>query len=91
MAKKICGQVNIPEVDESQSACDFFTNSECVIVTYKSSFVKNKTGGNLNEYLELLDAKLNKMNNQIYQLTKIIEILQTQITPPDGIGVFPTS
>lgn len=91
MPKKICGQVNIPEVDETLGACDIFLNSECIVVTYKSTFIKNKVGGSLNEYLKLLDDKLNKMNNQIFQLIKTVEILQTQITPPDGIGVFPTT
>lgn len=91
MAKKICGQVNIPEVDETLSSCDIFLNTECIVVTYKSSFVKNRVGGSLNDYLKLLDDRLNKMNNQIFQLTKTVEILQQGMTLPDGIGVFPTT
>ena len=50
-----------------------------------SKFVKNKPGGNLNEYLQLLDDKMNKMNNQIYHLTQIIK----EYEPSEGIGIFP--
>lgn len=84
MAKKNCGQINIPEVDNS-SNCDSFNYSECIIVTHRSKFVKNKPGGNLNEYLQLLDDKMNKMNNQIYHLTQIIK----EYEPSEGIGIFP--
>jgi len=89
MVNKICGQVNIPEIDNSLGNCDNFLNSECIVVTYKSTFIKNKVGDNLDTYLKLLDNRLNKMNNQIFQLTKLVETLENQIS--GGIGVFPTT
>lgn len=88
--KKNCTQVTIPEVDNS-SPCDDFMYSECVIVNRQSKFIHNVPGGNLNEYLELQENKILKMQNTITLLLKKLEVLQECCGnggEGDGIGVF---
>lgn len=85
MAKKICGQVNTPEVDDTLKDCNTFLPSKCITVSYKSSVVKNRVGGSMDEYLKLWDEKFSKISNQLYYLTQVVELL----TPPEGIGIFP--
>ena len=82
-----CGQVNIPTVDNSQDECDYIISSKCVIVNRRSTFIRNMPGHDLDEYLQLLDDKINKMQNQIKVLTNIVEILQS-VGQPSGIGLF---
>lgn len=89
MNNTVCGQINTPTVDESQSMCDVFPLSQCVLVSYKSSYVKNRVGISLDEYLKLLDDRLNKMSNQYLLLTRELDSIKQQVTP-DGIGVFST-
>lgn len=86
MAKKNCGQVNTPEVDNS-SPCSDFMYSECVIVNRKSKFIKNVQNHDLNEYLELLENKLIRMQFQINKMEQIIKHITVNL-PEIGIGIY---
>lgn len=87
MAKKNCKQVNIPVVDNSKDECEFFVSSECVAVDRKSMFIKNVYGDDLNEYLELLENKLRRMELQIKKLEKIVKYITVNL-PEIGIGIY---
>lgn len=76
--KLSCGQVNIPQVDNSVN-CDDFITSECIIIKQLCSKIGNKEGENLDKFIELLCFKISKMDNQIFNLKKEIESLKTQI------------
>ena len=87
MSKKtICGQVNIPETDNT-SPCTGFNYSQCIIVDRLSKYVKNVDGGNLNQYHELLENKMKIMELKIKTLENIIKHIATPL-PEIGIGIF---
>lgn len=50
-----CGQVNIPQVDNSKSECETLVPSECVIVTRESELLNNLKDGTLDDYLLKVD------------------------------------
>lgn len=85
--RKNCTQVVTPEVDNS-SPCEDFNYSECIIVNRKSNFINNIPGGNLNEYLEIQENKILKMQNTITLLLKKLEVLQQCCSGSQGIGTF---
>lgn len=76
MKVKVCGQVSIPEVDNTLSECVEFHKSICIVVSHLSNKVKNMEGENLNEYLQRLDDKLSNMDNIILNLKTRIENLE---------------
>jgi hypothetical protein len=86
--KKICGQVNTPQVDNSHDECEDFVNSSCVLVNRKSAYVNNVPGEYLNDYLKMLEDKLLKQQNMISLLVKKIDALSECCNSSSGIGTF---
>lgn len=76
---KPCGQVNIPEVDNSQEECDKIFSTDCIVVDRVSIKLHNVAGENLTKYLEHLDNKISVLENKIVALTKE---LNYHINPP---------
>lgn len=69
--KKNCGQVNTPDVDNT-SPCDDFLQAECIVIERESDFVDNIPNGNLNDYLILLEEKLERMEILVRGLEQLI-------------------
>lgn len=87
MSKKIiCGQVNIPETNNT-SPCKDFNYSQCIIVDRLSKYVKNVEGANLNQYHELLENKIKIMELKIKTLENIIKHIASTL-PEIGIGIY---
>lgn len=76
---KICNQVNIPEVDNTQIECDEFMDSTCITVKQISSKVKNLEGENLDKFIDKLNSKLSLIDNVNYQLRQEIKILKLKV------------
>ena len=76
---KICNQVNIPEVDNTQIECDEFMDSTCITVKQISSKVKNLEGENLDKFIDKLNSKLSLIDNVNYQLRLEIKILKLKV------------
>lgn len=76
---KICNQVSIPEVDNTQLECDEFVSSTCITVKRISSKVKNLEGENLDKFIERLNYKLSLMDNTIYRMTQEIKTLKQKV------------
>lgn len=74
-----CGQINIPEVDNTQDQCDLISSTDCVTVDRVSLKVHNVKGENLTKYLEKLDNKISILENKIIQLNREID----NLTKPD--------
>lgn len=87
--KKNCTQVSIPQVDNS-SPCEDFNWTECIISNRNSNLVKIAPESNLNEYLDLLEKHILKMQNTIASLTKKVQALQECCgkNQSSGIGTF---
>lgn len=76
--KKNCGQVNIPEVDNT-NPCNDYIESACVIMNRNSTYVKSYEDSTLNEYLTSLEGKLRKLEIR----TKLLEtIIKNQNNTP---------
>ena len=76
--KKNCGQVNIPEVDNT-NPCNDYIESGCVIMNRNSNYVKSHDNDTLNEYLTSLESKLRKLEIR----TKFLEtVIKNQTNPP---------
>ena len=76
--KKNCGQVNIPEVDNT-NPCHDYIESGCVIMNRNSTYGKSFKGSTLNEYLTTLEGKLRKLEIR----TKFLEtVIKNQTNPP---------
>lgn len=86
MAQKICGQVHIPETDDS-SPCTDFQLSQCVIVDRISPLLHNVEGGNLNDYHILMENRIRRLEIQVKLLKNIIKHISSQL-PEVGIGIY---
>lgn len=84
--KKGCGQINIPEVDNS-SPCEDFIYSECVIINRKSSLVKNIEGYDLNNYSQKLENYIKVLEMRLKKAENMINYINTQL-PEVGIGIY---
>ena len=76
---KVCNQVIIPEVDNTQLPCDEFFDSTCINVKQLSSKVKNLEGENLDKFIERLNYKLSLIDNNLYSMIQEIKILKERI------------
>lgn len=76
---KICNQVSIPEVDNTQLECDEFMNSTCINVKQISNKVKNLEGENLDKFIDRLNYKLTLIDNNLYSMTQEIKVLKERI------------
>lgn len=68
MAKKTCGQVNIPKVDNTLMICDQIVVPECMIIDRVSPLVQNVPGETLDQYLARLD---NLIYTLIYRISEL--------------------
>ena len=76
---KICSQINIPQVDNTNIECDEFMYSTCIIVKQLCSKVKNLEGENLDKFIERLCNKISKIDNELYLLNQEIKSLKNRI------------
>lgn len=87
MSKKIiCGQINIPETDNS-SPCKDFMYSECVKIDRKSNLIRGSKGMTMNEYSIALESEIRLLKLQNKNMKQILENLITMF-PEVGIGVY---
>lgn len=77
--EKSCGQVVIPQIDNSQEECDKIFSTDCVVVDRVSLKVHNVAGESLTKYLERLDNKISVLENKIVTLKKELDY---HINPP---------
>ena len=74
-----CGQVSIPQIDNSQEECNEIFSTDCVAVHRVSLKLHNVPGESLTKYLELIDNKISVLENKIVTLTKELNF---HINPP---------
>lgn len=84
MAKKTCGQVNIPTVNNTKRACEQLFSTDCVIVDKQYNKLDNISGNDLTKLLENLNSRLAYLDNVNFQLETRIEVLEQKITDLGG-------
>lgn len=74
--RKGCGQVDIPEVDNTTEICDEYTYDLCTTITSNYPVLKLYKGDDLNRALTLIEREFRLKNTVIKELTKRIENLE---------------
>ena len=87
--KPICGQVNIPKVDNTNKCCEIIVSSDCTLINTDSSVLDIQLGDSLTKLIINLTNKLSQQDIKIYELEAgdgiVEEILS--IEPDDFIFV----
>lgn len=77
--RKICGQADKPEVDESQLECDEFVSSVCVYLKGTNVRVDDKPYPNLNDYILFKDKELYDLRRSNTLLTKELNLVKSEM------------
>ena len=72
----ICGQVNIPTVDNINKACETIVSSDCLLMNIALSTIKVQIGDTLTKTIINLINKLSQQDIKIYELEQEIEFLK---------------
>ena len=80
--KPICGQVNIPTVDNTNKACEEIVSTDCVLTNIDSSVLDVHLGDTLTKLITNLTNKLSQQDIKIYELQQEIEILKNLPVEP---------
>ena len=78
----ICGQVNIPTVDNTNKSCDIIVSSDCLLLNIASSTLDVQIGDTLAKLITNLTRKLSQQDIKIYELQQEIEILKNPPVEP---------
>lgn len=78
----ICGQVNIPTVDNTNKACEEIVSTDCVLTNIDSSVLDVHLGDTLTKLITNLTNKLSQQDIKIYELQQEIEILKNLPVEP---------
>ena len=78
----ICGQVNIPTVDNTNKACEKIVPSDCTLINTDSSVLDIQLGDSLTKLIINLTNKLSQQDIKIYELEQEIEILKNPPIEP---------
>ena len=73
----ICGQVNIPTVDNTNKACETIVSSDCLLMNIALSTIKVQIGDTLTKTIINLINKLSQQDIKIYELEQEIKFLKT--------------
>ena len=78
----ICGQVNIPTVDNTNKSCDIIVSSDCLLLNIASSTLGVQIGDTLTKLITNLTQKLSQQDIKIYELEQEIEFLKNPPIEP---------
>ena len=78
----ICGQVNIPTVDNTNKACETIVSSDCLLMNIALSTIKVQIGDTLTKTIINLTNKLSQQDIKIYELQQEIEALKNPPVEP---------
>ena len=80
--KPICGQVNIPTVDNTNKACETIVSSDCLLMNIALPTIEVQIGGTLTKTIINLINKLSQQDIKIYELEQEIEFLKNPPIEP---------
>ena len=66
--KPICGQVNIPKVDNTNKCCETIVSSDCTLINTDSSVLDIQLGDSLTKLIINLTNKLSQQDIKIFEL-----------------------
>ena len=72
----ICGQVNIPTVDNTNKACETIVSSDCLLMNIALPTIEVQIGDTLTKTIINLINKLSQQDIKIYELEQEIEFLK---------------
>ena len=78
----ICGQVNIPTVDNTNKACETIVSSDCLLMNIASSTLNVQIGDTLTKLITNLTQKLSQQDIKIYELEQEIAFLKNPPIEP---------
>ena len=78
----ICGQVNIPTVDNTNKTCETVVPSDCTLINTDSSVLSIHLGDSLTKLVTNLTNKLSQQDIKIYELKQEIEFLKNPPIEP---------